>query len=206
MPNASLVRLDDVGISLARNAGARAALGDYVAYIDDDAWTLPIGSSRSFALFPSKRRRLRSSVAAPCRYGKRRCRNGGRTPSSVSSPLPNGTVGANTGRLEFPMGSVLMREFCGRATCAVDGGRLRPGSGPARQHAAVRRRRAVGMHFRIAAGLSDTTRIVVHHCIQAQRLTQKWLLQRLYWQGASTVATRRMLGSRGWSGGSCHGA
>ena len=40
-------------------------------------------------------------------------------------------------------------------------------------------------------------RIVVHHRIQAGRLTPYWLLQRLYWQGMSTVATRRLLGRPG---------
>ena len=37
------------------------------------------------------------------------------------------------------------------------------------------------------------SRIVVHHQIQAARLTPAWLLSRLYWQGASTVLTRRAL-------------
>ncbi len=37
------------------------------------------------------------------------------------------------------------------------------------------------------------SRIVVHHQIQAARLTPAWLLSRLYWQGASTVLTRRLL-------------
>ncbi len=37
-------------------------------------------------------------------------------------------------------------------------------------------------------------RIVVHHHIQAGRLTPAWLLRRLYWQGASAVATHRLLG------------
>jgi hypothetical protein len=39
------------------------------------------------------------------------------------------------------------------------------------------------------------SRIVVQHQIQASRLTPEWLLARLYWQGASTVVTRRMLGA-----------
>ena len=37
------------------------------------------------------------------------------------------------------------------------------------------------------------SRIVVHHQIQARRLDPAWLLARLYWQGASTVLTRRLL-------------
>jgi GT2 family glycosyltransferase len=38
------------------------------------------------------------------------------------------------------------------------------------------------------------SRIVVHHQIQAARLTPDWLLSRLHWQAASTVLTRRSLG------------
>jgi hypothetical protein len=34
---------------------------------------------------------------------------------------------------------------------------------------------------------------MVFHQIQATRLTPAWLLSRLYWQGASTVLTRRLL-------------
>jgi hypothetical protein len=37
------------------------------------------------------------------------------------------------------------------------------------------------------------SRIVVYHQIQARRLEPGWLLNRLYWQGASTVLTRRLL-------------
>jgi hypothetical protein len=39
-------------------------------------------------------------------------------------------------------------------------------------------------------------RIVVSHHIQASRLTPTWLLHRLYWQGVSTVMTRRLLGQQ----------
>jgi hypothetical protein len=41
------------------------------------------------------------------------------------------------------------------------------------------------------------SRIVVRHQIQAARLTPAWLLARLYWQGVSTVRTRRLLGCPG---------
>jgi hypothetical protein len=36
----------------------------------------------------------------------------------------------------------------------------------------------------------------VHHQIQAARLRPEWLLARLYWQGFSTVLTRKTLGYR----------
>ncbi len=37
------------------------------------------------------------------------------------------------------------------------------------------------------------SRITVYHQIQALRMKPEWLLSRLYWQGASTVLTRRLL-------------
>jgi glucosyl-dolichyl phosphate glucuronosyltransferase len=37
------------------------------------------------------------------------------------------------------------------------------------------------------------SRIVVYHQIQQARLNPDWLLRRLYWQGVSTVLTRRRL-------------
>ena len=42
------------------------------------------------------------------------------------------------------------------------------------------------------------SRIVVHHQIQATRFRPAWLLSRLYWQGFSTVLTRRSLGYPVW--------
>ena len=36
-PDVQLIRIDEPGVSAARNAGARAATTDYIAYIDDDA-------------------------------------------------------------------------------------------------------------------------------------------------------------------------
>lgn len=37
------------------------------------------------------------------------------------------------------------------------------------------------------------SRIVVQHSVQAGRFSPEWLLSRLYWQGFSTVVTRRLL-------------
>src|SRR5690349_1202210 len=37
LPNARLIRVERAGVSFARNAGAWAASGTYIAYIDDDA-------------------------------------------------------------------------------------------------------------------------------------------------------------------------
>lgn len=37
----------------------------------------------------------------------------------------------------------------------------------------------------------------MRHQIQSARLTPNWLISRLYWQGVSTVLTRRLLGRPG---------
>jgi glucosyl-dolichyl phosphate glucuronosyltransferase len=37
------------------------------------------------------------------------------------------------------------------------------------------------------------SRITVYHQIQARRMEPAWLLSRMYWQGVSTVLTRRLL-------------
>ena len=41
LPNARLLRVEQAGVSVARNAGALEAEGDYIAYIDDDAIPAP---------------------------------------------------------------------------------------------------------------------------------------------------------------------
>src|SRR5271163_561834 len=40
-PNGRLLRVEEPGLSLARNAGARAARAEYICYIDDDALAEP---------------------------------------------------------------------------------------------------------------------------------------------------------------------
>jgi hypothetical protein len=41
------------------------------------------------------------------------------------------------------------------------------------------------------------SRIVVHHQIQAHRLTTQWLFSRMYWQGVSRVMSHRATGRFG---------
>lgn len=196
MPNASMVRVDTLGISLARNAGARAATGDYVAYIDDDAqaaedWVEQI---------------MQVVADAPARPAVL----GGRALPVWEAPLPAWWP-------DKLLGVLTITEWEGRGEYRTK--EVPEGIGPYGANFIVEREALLAMggfiedlgrrgnmllsdeDVHLAWALQDSgrstrhdARIVVHHSIQAQRLTPKWLLNRLYWQGASTVATRRLLG------------
>jgi GT2 family glycosyltransferase len=196
MPNASLVRTDDVGISLARNAGARAALGDYVAYIDDDALAAPDWIEQIICV-------ISEQTPPPAVLG-------GRALPIWEAPLPmwwpNSLIGVLTitewdGRGEYRTPEVPDGLGPYGANFVVERHALLTAGGFALDLGRRGNMLLSDEDVQLAWALQDSgrstrhdARIVVHHCIQAQRLTQKWLLQRLYWQGASTVATRRMLG------------
>ena len=196
MPNATLVRADILGISLARNAGARAATGDYVAYIDDDAQAAPDWVEQI----------MRVVAEAPARPAVL----GGRALPIWEAPLPAWWP-------DKLIGVLTITEWEGRGEYRTK--EVPEGLGPYGANFIVEREALLAMggfledlgrrgnmllsdeDVHLAWALQDSgrstrhdARIVVHHCIQAQRLTPKWLLNRLYWQGASTVATRRLLG------------
>jgi glycosyltransferase involved in cell wall biosynthesis len=192
---ARLIRLDQLGVSLARNAGAWAARTPFIAYIDDDA--IPATDWISAIL---------TAIAQP---GRPPALIGGRILPKWEAPLPPWWPPSLRGVL-----SII--EYEGRGeyrTAAVPHG-LEPYAANIVVH--VLSLLAAG-GFGSAAGryghslLSDEevqlawilqdagysvrydSRIVVHHQIQAVRLDPAWLLSRLYWQGASTVLTRRLL-------------
>ncbi len=197
VPNATLVRVDALGLSLARNAGARAATGDYVAYIDDDAQAAPDWVEQIMQV-------VADSPARPAVLG-------GRALPVWEAPLP----------AWWPhnlIGVLTITEWEGRGEYRTK--EVPEGIGPYGANFIVEREALLAMggftvdlgrrgnlmlsdeDVHLAWALQDSgrsarhdARIVVHHSIQAQRLTPKWLLNRLYWQGASTVATRRLLGN-----------
>jgi glycosyltransferase involved in cell wall biosynthesis len=195
-PNANLIRLDQPGVSLARNAGAREAGSGYIAYIDDDA----IPSPDWVACIQTA---IREAPHPPAVIG-------GRILPNWEAPLPRWWPASLRGVL-----SIIEVEGCG----AYRGTGLPAGLEPygANLTVLVPAMLAIG-GFGVSAGrrgdvlLSDEevqlawrlqdaghiawydSRIVVHHRIQAPRLTPSWLLSRLYWQGVSTVLTRRQLG------------
>jgi glucosyl-dolichyl phosphate glucuronosyltransferase len=181
---------------LARNAGAREATGDYVAFIDDDAAAAPDWVEQI-------KRAVSENDPPPAVLG-------GRVLPVWEAPLPGWWPASLRGVL-----SISEWEGSGEyRTEEVPVGLEPYGANMAVERAALlaaggfdeRLGRRPGLllsdeDVQLAWKLQQSGRsarhdwrIVVHHRIQAGRLTPDWLLERLYWQGMSTVATRRLLG------------
>ena len=192
---ARLIRLDRPGVSLARNAGAWAARTPYIAYIDDDA--IPAADW------------VETILRAIARPGRRPALIGGRILPQWEAPLPAWWPASLRGVL-----SIIEHEGCGEYRTASVPKRLEPYAANMVVHvlsllAAGGFGGAIGRYgtvllsdeeVQMAWMLQDAghsvrydSRITVHHQIQARRLRPDWLLSRLYWQGASTVLTRRLL-------------
>jgi len=198
-PNGRLLRLEQPGLSLARNAGARVARAEYICYIDDDALAAP-------DLVETALLALSSTDPAPALIG-------GRALPLWEAPLPAWWPASLRGVLSIveaegsgeygsaalppglkPCGAIFIVHV---ATLLAAGG-FDPGSG--RIGSLLLSDEEVQLAWRLqAAGYSARydSRLTVRHQIQASRLTPGWLLNRLYWQGVSVVRTRRLLGHRG---------
>jgi len=196
LPNAALIRADRPGLSVARNTGARAASGEYLAYLDDDAIPAPDWIER-----------IQRAIAEA---GVRPAALGGRILPLWEKPLP-----AWWPRRLREVLSIIEVEGRGEyRTEAVPFGLAPFGANMIVEKAALLAaggfNEAIGRSggnllsdedIQLAWTLQNAgrsvrydSRIVVWHQIQASRLTPEWLLSRLYWQGASTVLTRRLLG------------
>jgi GT2 family glycosyltransferase len=193
---ARLIRVDEPGVSAARNAGAAAAATDYLAYIDDDA--IPAEDWVASIL---------AALAAP---GKPPAVLGGRILPDWEAPLPAWWPPSLRGVLsiieyegqgefrtaDLPTG--LEPYACNMVVhvpSLLDSGGFWCGIG--RIGGVLLSDEEVQLAWRLQdAGLSVRydSRLVVYHHIQAARLSPDWLLARLWWQGASTVLTRRLLG------------
>jgi glycosyltransferase involved in cell wall biosynthesis len=192
---ARLIRLEQPGISLARNAGAWAARSRFIAYIDDDA--IPADDW------------IASIHAAIARPGRQPALIGGRILPKWEAPLPPWWPASLRGVL-----SIIEHEGAGEYRTRAVPAKLEPYAANMVVHvlsllAAGGFGGAVGRYgnallsdeeVQLAWTLQDAgysvrfdSSIVVHHQIQARRLRPEWLLSRLYWQGASTVLTRRLL-------------
>jgi glucosyl-dolichyl phosphate glucuronosyltransferase len=194
-PGATLVRVDQPGVSTARNAGAAAATTEYIAYIDDDA--IPAEDWVSAILDA-----LAAEQDPPAVLG-------GRILPLWEAPLPAWWPASLRGVL-----SIIEHEGHGEYRSAALPAGMEPyacnmvvhvrslldnggfGSGIGRIGGVLLSDEEVQLAWRLQdQGLSARydSRIVVFHQIQARRLNPGWLLSRLYWQGASTVLTRRLL-------------
>lgn len=197
-PGTRLIRLEQPGLSAARNAGAQAADTSYIAYIDDDAIPAPDWVA---------------CILAALRATKPPIMLGGRILPRWRVPLPEwwpptlrgvlslievegtGEIGspALPPSLE-PYGANLVVHVptlltLGGFACAS--GRTGNSLLSDEEVRLARRLRAAGH------AVQYDSRIVVEHQIPAERLTVRWLLSRLYWQGVSTVLTRRALRQSG---------
>ncbi len=192
---ARLIRLDQPGLSLARNTGAWAARTKFIGYLDDDA--IPAADW------------VETILAAIARPGRCPALIGGRILPKWEAPLPSWWPSSLKGVL-----SIIEHEGGGEyRTASVPKG-LEPyganmvihvlsllvaggfGAGAGRRGDSLLSDEEVQLAWTLQdAGFSVRydSRITVYHQIQARRMQPGWLLSRLYWQGASTVLTRRML-------------
>ena len=193
-----LVRIDRPGLSVARNAGSQAARGAYIAYIDDDAVAAPDWIARI--------------TEALAKAGRPPAVLAGRILPVWEAALPRWWPPRLRGVL-----SIIELEGEGEFRTTELPANLEPYGA----NMVVRRdamfevggfNEATGRFgqsllsdedVQLAWTLQDAGwsvrydgRIVVCHSIQATRLNPGWLLARLYWQGASTVVTRRLLGEQ----------
>ncbi len=195
MPNARLIRVEEPGASLARNLGIEACQGSHIAFLDDDAVAAPDWLERILQV-------LTEPGTPPAVVG-------GRVLPRWEAPLPRWWPHSLRGVL-----SIIEFEGRGEYRTAELPRTLEPYSvNMVVSRAAVM---AVGSFdaklgrvgtrllsdedVHLAWKLQDAgysarydSRVVVYHQIQAPRLRPEWLLDRLYWQGASTVLTRRLL-------------
>ncbi len=191
------LRVERPGVSLARNIGARCARAPWIAYLDDDA--IPA---------PDWARAVLRAIAEP-----RVAVIGGRILPLWEARLPDWWPARLRGVL-----SIIEHDRPGEYRTAELPRSVEPYAANMVVNVAALRevggfREAVGRYG--GALLSDEEvqlawrlqnaghrarydpRIVVRHQIQKARLTPRWLLRRLYWQGASAVVTRRLSGEGG---------
>jgi glucosyl-dolichyl phosphate glucuronosyltransferase len=186
-----LSRLEQPGLSVARNRGAELAHGEWIAYLDDDAIVQPGWAEQLGAV-------LRAQPPSVAMVGGR-----------IEPSWPAGATGAQvTPRWLLMLSCVESAEtgrvadghnICGanfairRSALAAAGGfpsalgrvggRLISGE----ESFVIRRLQQVGLD-----AVYDP-RFVVLHCIEPQRLTRAWIAQRAYWEGVTRVLVHRAL-------------
>jgi len=196
LPNARLFRIDRPGASAARNLGAEQSRSDFVAFLDDDALAEPDWLEQ-IRMVISEHDPWPGVI-------------GGRVLPVWEEPLPDWWPRSLRGVL-----SII--EWEGRGEFRTEA--TPPNLAPYGVNMVVQRQPLLDMggfadrlgrfaglllsdeDVQVGWKLQDRgysawydSRIVVRHQIQGSRMNPEWLIDRLYWQGASTVATRRMLG------------
>lgn len=194
--DATLVRLDRPGLSAARNAGMAATDARWVGFLDDDAVPAPDWSAAMHARIAA----LPDDIAVL----------GGRILPAWEAPLPDWWPAMWRGIL-----TIVEWDGAGRTGDPALPAGIEPyGANIAYRADALRHEGGfpeelgrIGTHL-LSGEEAFVTRslaarglgafydgaAVVHHSIQAPRLTPQWLLPRVYWQGASDAVVARRLG------------
>lgn len=195
MPNARLIRAEEPGASLARNIGVAACRGTHIALLDDDAVAAPDWLERIYEVLNEP--------------GPRPAVIGGRVLPRWEAPLPSWwpenlrgvlSIIEWEGRGEYRSAQLPPTLEPYSVNMVIERAAMLQVGGFDAQLGRVGTRLLSDEDVHLAWKLQDAgysarydSRIIVYHQIQAPRLRPEWLLDRLYWQGASTVLTRRLL-------------
>ena len=197
-PDTILIRLDEPGVSLARNAGAAACKTRFIAYIDDDA--IPDPTWVAAILHVLQQPGIRPAAIGGCIMPMWEAPLPVWWPASLRGVL---SIVEHQGQGEYRSADLPAKLEPFAANMIVDVLALREAGGfgvcLGRDGATLLSDEEVQLAWRLQdAGFSVRydSRIVVHHQIQRTRFRPEWLLARLYWQGVSTVLTRKTLGYR----------
>lgn len=194
--NARLLRVDRLGLSVARNAGFRTCTDDYIAYLDDDAIPEP-------GWIAAIQRAAADTMPALL---------GGAIAPLWEAPLPDWwparlrgvlSITEITGRGEYRRPGVAAALEPVGANMIIRVTALQVAGGFAESLGRTGKNLLSDEEKILAWTMQDggetilyDSRIRVHHQIQAERLTMPWLLSRLYWQGLSRVRSGRILGEQ----------
>lgn len=186
VPNARLTRVDRPGLSAARNAAMWEVTEGYLAYLDDDAVPAPDWMAAIH----------RAIGASPLPLAML----GGAIHPLWEAPLPSWWPQRLLGVLSLlddhsdPYGANMI---VGVDALRVVGGFPetvgRDGKSLLSDEEKILTETLRARGFAVAFDPA----ILVHHQIQAERLTLSWLLRRMYWQGVSHVRSSRILNRQG---------
>lgn len=192
--NIRCIRLAEAGLSNARNAGAKAACGEYVAFIDDDADASPDWLEYILHVF----RIVRPKPGGV--GGKIEPLWEGRRPAWLSDPLlghisildHSPTAGwLPEGQYFFGTNMAFQRDqLLAIGGFSSDLARKRLTLRSNEEHLVQIKLRAAGY------GMYYDPQIVVRHRVSAARLRKFWILRRSWWQGVSDAMLQHVSGWR----------
>jgi len=186
-------RLDEPGLSRARNRGAALARGPWIAYLDDDALARPGWAGQLAAC-------LRAQPAKVALLGGRidpRWPPGPPAPRDITPRwllLLSCVRRAGRGRVaegwDVCGANLVVRKS---ALAAIGGfpeslGRVGSRLIGGEESFVIERLQRDGLEARYDGAFR------VEHCIEPERLTRAWLRRRAYWEGVTRVALHRALG------------